>query len=46
MADYPFPPVPVEHERTADSKFNIITRDEPDTCFGLSGYPGFAARAA
>jgi hypothetical protein len=46
LGDYRFPPVPVKHERAADGKFNIVTRDGADTSVGRSGWPGFAARAA
>jgi hypothetical protein len=37
LGNYSFPPVPVEHERAADGKFDIVTGDGADTSFGRSG---------
>jgi hypothetical protein len=34
LANYCFPPVPVEHERAADGKFSIVTRDRAVTSPG------------
>jgi hypothetical protein len=37
LGDYRFPSVPVEHERAADGKFNIVPCEAADTSFGRSG---------
>jgi len=37
FADYRFPSVPVEYERAAGGKFNVITREGADARFGRSG---------